>query len=133
MTDSQKEGWRYAITHAPPGLLKRSDRSVLTTWVVAEDLHRAACEAQATAPLLIESPVKGVKIQSGYLAIINRQAVILMKAASELGFSPTARPRIGAFQDAAARSTKKPPKDKPVKPLEDFLDENPLSLSETLN
>jgi phage terminase small subunit len=127
MTDSQKDSWCYAIAHAPPGLLKRCDQSLLTAWVVAEDLHRAACAAQAGQPLLVESSVKGVKIQSGYLAIINRQAVILMKAASELGFTPTARPRIGAFQDGAARSAKKVPKGSPTVPLDEFLDQNPLS------
>ncbi len=38
LTESQKEGWRYAIANAPRGLLKRLDRSVLTIWVIAEDL-----------------------------------------------------------------------------------------------
>jgi P27 family predicted phage terminase small subunit len=131
MTDDQKDGWRYAIQHASPGLLKRIDRSALTAWVIAEDIHRQAVIMQAASPLLIKAPKTGVLMQSLYLPIINRQALIMLKAASELGFSPTARPRIGAMSDAAARSTKRAVKDQPTKPLDDFLDENPLS--ETIN
>lgn len=39
MTEEQQEGWRYAIAHAPLGLLKRLDRSALVVWVVAEQLR----------------------------------------------------------------------------------------------
>ena len=42
MSESQKQGWIYAIENAPDGLLKKLDRSVLVAWVVAEDLHRQA-------------------------------------------------------------------------------------------
>ena len=38
MTDSQRAGWAYALTHAPRGLLKKIDRSALAIWVCAEDL-----------------------------------------------------------------------------------------------
>jgi phage terminase small subunit len=34
------------------------------------------------------------QIQSPYLPIMNRQAVLMMKAASELGFNPTSRSKI---------------------------------------
>ena len=40
MSDTQREGWAYAITNSPYGLLKQLDRSSLAIWVVAEDLHR---------------------------------------------------------------------------------------------
>ena len=42
MSESQKQGWIYAIENAPDGLLKKLDRSVLVAWVIAEDLHRQA-------------------------------------------------------------------------------------------
>jgi hypothetical protein len=42
----------------------------------------------------VETP-NGQLMPSPYIPIINRQATILMRAAAELGFSPTARPRIG--------------------------------------
>lgn len=93
-TPSQCDAWNYAIRHAPPGMLKLIDRSVLETWVVAADLHRQAVIAQSKAGLIIRAPNTGVPIQSPYLPIINRQALIMLKAASELGFSPVSRPRV---------------------------------------
>ena len=94
MSDAQKAGWRYAIEHAPASLLKRLDRSILTVWVVAEDNHRAAAEKVSKYGQVIKAPVSGQPMQSPYLGIMNRQAQIMMKAVSELGFSPASRPRI---------------------------------------
>lgn len=94
LTESQKEGWRFALLHAPAGVLARIDRAMLTLWVVAEDLHRTAV-LQVGSNLIIRSPIKGEPIQNPYLAIVNKQAMIMIRAASELGFSPAARPRFG--------------------------------------
>lgn len=101
MTDSQKEGWRYAMQHAPKGLLRAIDRGMLAIWVEAEDRHRIAMIKQAEIdhgsqlPLLSKTK-EGNIIQSPYLGIINRAAALMIKAASELGFSPAARPRLAA-------------------------------------
>ena len=94
MSDSQREGWAYAITHAPYGLLKQLDRSMLAIWVVAEDLHREAAEKIAQYGLLTKSPNAGLPLQSPYLAILNKQAQIMIKAGVELGFSPASRSRV---------------------------------------
>src|ERR1700686_2894977 len=99
--------WRIGpmrLTHAPAGLLKRIDRGALLAWVVAEDLHRQAATAQAKVGLLVRIKTKatadkddpGVPVASPYINIINQQAKIMLKAASELGFTPVSRPRIGA-------------------------------------
>lgn len=108
-TESQRLGWAYAIENSPAGLMRRLDRGVLTTWVVAEDMHRTAVMAQAkidannALPLLVRTSATahandeqklGTFQQSPYLPIINRQAQIMIKAAAELGFSPASRPRI---------------------------------------
>ena len=94
LTDDQKAGWAYAIAEAPLGLLKRLDRSVLTVWVVAEDLHRQAAIAVSKFGLITKSPVKGDPMQNPYLPIINRQAQIMMKASAEMGFTPSSRSRV---------------------------------------
>ncbi len=94
MSKPQRAGWRYAIEHAPAGLLKRLDRSVLTAWVVAEDLHRKASEMVERHGLLIKAPNTGLPIQSPYLPVVNRQATIMLKAAEQLGFSPGSRSRV---------------------------------------
>ena len=93
MNDSQKEVWRHAIANAPKGLLRRLDGSILSAWVVAEDLHREATEKVNQFGMVVKAP-SGVPIQSPFLSIINRQAEIKMKAISELGFSPASRTRV---------------------------------------
>jgi P27 family predicted phage terminase small subunit len=94
LSKSQQAGWTYAVEHARPGLLKRIDGSILTVFVVAEDLHRQAIEAINSSGLLAPSPVKAEPMQNLYLAIANKQALIMAKAAAELGFSPSSRSRI---------------------------------------
>jgi P27 family predicted phage terminase small subunit len=94
MSDSQRDGWGWAITNSPHGLLKYLDRAVLTIWVVAEDLHREAAGKVAQYGLLTKSPNAGLPLQSPYLAILNKQAQIMLKAAAELGFTPSSRSRV---------------------------------------
>lgn len=108
LTDDQKEIWNYAIEYAPKGLLKTLDKSMLTTWAVACDLHRQASMAVAKSGLIIKSPDKGIPMQNPYLAIINRQAGIMQKAASEMGFSPTSRSRVtlGASENSGNKFAK---------------------------
>ena len=94
MSETQREGWAYATTNAPYGLLKQLDRCVLAIWVVAEDLHREAAEKIAQYGLLTKSPHAGLPLQSPYLAILNKQAQIMLRARAELGFSPSGRARV---------------------------------------
>jgi phage terminase small subunit len=104
LTPGQAEAWLYAVTHAPKGVMRAIDKAVLFVWVVSEDLHRQAAEAQATTSLLLKTPHSELPIQSPYIPIINRQALIMLKAASELGFTPVSRPRVfaaGAMPGAA--------------------------------
>jgi P27 family predicted phage terminase small subunit len=93
LTDQQMDGWRYAIETAPLGLLKRVDRSTLVVWVIAEDLHRQAVEKINGGAMLIKTP-NGMPIQSPYISIINKQACVMLKAASEMGFTPASRSRV---------------------------------------
>jgi phage terminase small subunit len=56
MSDSQKESWKYAIEHAPAGVLKKIDCSALAVWVVAEDLHRQAIQKVTKLGMLVKAP-----------------------------------------------------------------------------
>ena len=94
LTEGQKIGWRYAIEHAPRGLLKRLDSAVLTIWVIAQDTHQQAAEKLAQHGMLIKAPITGLPIQSPYLPIVNKQAQIMLKAAAEMGFTPASRSRV---------------------------------------
>jgi P27 family predicted phage terminase small subunit len=133
MTESQKAGWRYIIENAPPGLLKACDFGTLVTFVEAEDRHRNAIVALAkqdensTHPMVVETK-SGNLIQSPYVGIINRAAMLMIRAASELGFSPAARPRLavatGMVMDAPALGAPAPPSDN----LDSFLARRPEAL-----
>lgn len=94
MSEPQKAIWRRAIDNAPKGLLRRLDEELLAVWVVAAAQHQEARLKVAQFGAVVKSPTQGVPVQSPYMAIMNRQALIMMKAASELGFSPTSRSRI---------------------------------------
>lgn len=96
LTEQQRENWAYAIAEAPPGLLKRLDSALLTIWVIAEDLHRQASEKLAQTGMLVKAPHTGLPIQSPYMPIINKQASIMIKAAAELGFTPSSRTQISS-------------------------------------
>jgi P27 family predicted phage terminase small subunit len=104
MTAAQKIGWQHAIAHAPKGLLRHLDASLLAVWVVAEDMHREAALKVAKFGMLVQSPKQRTPIQSPYLPIINRQAEIMMRAASELGFTPTSRSRITLGGEGQAKN-----------------------------
>lgn len=94
MTDGAKLAWRYAVESAPEHLLKRLDMSVLEVWSCAADLYRKAQIGLNKTGLLMKSPNAGVPIQSPFLAIANKQAQIMTKAAVEMGFTPASRSRI---------------------------------------
>ena len=94
MADGAKDAWRYAIDSAPAHLLRRLEMSVLEVWACAADLYRKAQAGITKTGLLIKAPHTGVPMQSPYLAIANKQAQIMTKAAVEMGFTPASRSRI---------------------------------------
>ena len=93
LSTSQKAGWEYAIARAPKGLLKLIDSTIMSIWVVAEDIHRQASEELTREGLTVKS-VNGYQIQSPYLPIMNRQAVLMIKASAALGFDPASREKL---------------------------------------
>jgi phage terminase small subunit len=79
-------------------LLKKIDRGVLTIWVLAEDCHRTAAMMQARLDANTELPLL-VKTSQGlmpspYVYILDKVAKVMLRAASELGFSPVSRSRV---------------------------------------
>jgi P27 family predicted phage terminase small subunit len=81
---------------------------MLTLWVEAEDRHRTAAMMQAQLdhgtklPLLTKTK-DGTAVPSPYLGIMTRAASVMIKAASELGFSPASRPRLATGQTEDTR------------------------------
>ena len=74
-------------------MLTNLDRAALAAYCGAHALWAEAMEAIQKYGAMIKSP-QGFPIQSPYLAIANRQAEIMMRIASEFGFTPASRSRI---------------------------------------
>src|SRR4051812_15458725 len=76
-------------------ILTSLDRAALAAYCGAYALWAEATEAIQKYGAMIKSP-QGFPIQSPYLAIANRQAEIMLRIASEFGFTPASRSRISA-------------------------------------
>lgn len=90
---ARKEWDRLVAQLGPLRLLTQLDRAALATYCGAYGLWAEATEAIQKYGVMIKSP-QGFPIQSPYLSIANRQAEIMMRIASEFGFTPASRSRI---------------------------------------
>jgi P27 family predicted phage terminase small subunit len=74
-------------------LLTNLDRAALAAYCGAYALWAEATEAIQKYGAMVKSP-SGYPIQSPYVSIANRQAELMMRIASEFGFTPASRSRI---------------------------------------
>jgi P27 family predicted phage terminase small subunit len=74
-------------------LLTTFDRAALAAYCGAYALWAEATEAIQKYGTMVKSPT-GYPIQSPYVSVANRQAEIMMRIASEFGFTPASRSRI---------------------------------------
>jgi len=92
---AQREWQRLIEQLEPLRILTHLDRAALASYCGAYALWAEAMEAIQKYGAMIKSP-QGFPIQSPYLAIANRQTEIMMRIASEFGFTPASRSRICA-------------------------------------
>lgn len=92
--DEQRAQWDYALQHAPPGLLTGTDREVLVIWCVAAIEHALAVVQVRRLGQVVKS-AEGSPYQNPFLGIANRQALIMLRAGAEMGFSPASRTALG--------------------------------------
>lgn len=97
-SQEQTDVWKYAIENAPKGLLKKLDISILEIWVTAYVTYRESYAKVQEMGQVMTSP-SGYPIVNPYLSNMNKQATIMMKAASELGFTPTSRSKVSVEQE----------------------------------
>ena len=71
-------------------LLTNFDRAALAAYCGAYALWAEATEAIQKYGVMIKSP-SGYPVQSPYVSVANRQAEIMMRIASEFGFTPASR------------------------------------------
>ena len=95
LTSEQRAIWEQVIADAPLGLLKRLDGAALACWVVAYSMYIEAVEALKHGPRIVKSP-NGMPVQSPWVGILNKQALIMQRLSLDLGFSPAARSRVSA-------------------------------------
>lgn len=103
LSDRQKEIWRDALAQAPPGMLTTLDSSVFKVWVVACDFHDQANDMVTKHGVFMKTKA-GAPIQSPWMHVVNKQSQIMMKAAAEMGFTPSSRSRVKV--EGAASSSK---------------------------
>ena len=86
--------WERLVAQlAPLRILTPLDRAALAAYCGAYGLWAEATEAIQKYGAMVKSPT-GFPMQSLYVAIANRQAEIMMRIASEFGFTPASRSRI---------------------------------------
>lgn len=76
-------------------ILTNLDRAALAAYCGAYALWAEATENIQKFGTMVKSP-SGYPIQSPYVAIANRQTELMMRIASEFGFTPASRSRIAA-------------------------------------
>src|SRR6266446_4193257 len=91
--NAQREWNRLVGDLSKLSLITNLDRAALAAYCGAYALWAEATEAIQKYGAMVKSPT-GFPIQSPYLAIANRQAEIMMRIASEFGFTPASRSRI---------------------------------------
>ena len=107
LSREQKAEWRYIAENSVVGLLTSVDRANLTAYVVATCLHRQATrELRKAKTLVVSVGTAGAQQQHPLLSIINRQALIMLKAAAEMGFTPASRTRVRADGEVAPPNAK---------------------------
>lgn len=90
---ARREWGRLASELGKLRLLTQLDRAALAAYCGAYALWAEATEAIQKYGTMVKSP-SGYPIQSPYVSIANRQAEIMMRYASEFGFTPASRSRI---------------------------------------
>jgi P27 family predicted phage terminase small subunit len=89
-----RQEWDRVVGHlAATGVLSHFDRSPLAIYRAAYGQWIEATEAIQKYGTMMKSP-SGYPVQSPYVAIANRQAEIMMRIASEFGFTPASRGRL---------------------------------------
>jgi P27 family predicted phage terminase small subunit len=81
------------------GVLSSFDRGPLAAYCIAYALWIEAAEAVQKYGAMVKTP-NGYLAQSPYMAILNKQAEIMLRIASEFGFTPASRSRIFRLRKA---------------------------------
>jgi P27 family predicted phage terminase small subunit len=90
---ARREWDRMVAELVPLRILTHLDRAALASYCGAYAMWAEATEAIQKYGSMVKSP-SGYPVQSPYVSIANRQTEIMMRIASEFGFTPASRSRI---------------------------------------
>jgi P27 family predicted phage terminase small subunit len=90
---ARQEWDRLVVELSSLRILSHLDRAALAAYCGAYAMWAEATEAIQKFGTMVKSP-SGYPQQSPYVSIANRQAEIMMRIASEFGFTPASRSRI---------------------------------------
>lgn len=96
---AQREWTRLVGELSSLNMITSLDRAALATYCGAYALWAESTEAIQKFGAMVKSPT-GYPMQSPYISIANRQAEIMMRIASEFGFTPASRSRISVPREA---------------------------------
>lgn len=98
LSQAAKEEWNRLVPELVAlGLMTRLDRAALAAYCQAYAIYLDAIQAVQKYGQLVKSPNE-YPMMSPYLTIANRQAEIMIRIASEFGFTPASRSRISAAE-----------------------------------
>ena len=123
LSDAARVEWTRVLAAAPAGMLSRLDVAVLSLYCDAFARWAAARKMVARTGECIAT-TNGNVVQNPWLGIANRAAADTLKAAVELGLSPTARARVSVV------AGKKDVADEDVEDIADFIGKGGLRLAE---
>ena len=86
LSADQKRLWDHAVAHAPRGVLKATDKTVLRAWCVAVDIHDRAERALSQQSLIVAGG--GTGKLNPLFRVWSEASSKLLKYSNELGFSP---------------------------------------------
>jgi P27 family predicted phage terminase small subunit len=85
--------WNKAVASAPDGVLVAGNESILATWVSASLAHDEARIMLQKAPSVYKDG-KGVYKVNPFERVARDNALLMIRCAAELGFTPSSRGRI---------------------------------------
>ena len=91
--EDQREAWDDITAAAPPDLLKAADRNLLVIYCQAVGEHKEASLRLEAEGYIVEA-VRGGTKRNDWVAVKNRAAEIMLKAGSEMGFTPASRSKV---------------------------------------
>lgn len=96
LSDAAKEEWERLVHDlARLNMLTSFDRAALAAYCEAYAMWLDAVTNVRRFGSMVKSP-SGYPMQSPYVAMVNKQAEIMIRIASEFGFTPASRSRISA-------------------------------------